>query len=80
LPVSNISLLTDSWEEIRGFAINIIAIVLGSIGEFAPPQNLPAGSTLMDEAVMISHHHQLDGCNRNRVLLPPLGSRHTALS
>jgi hypothetical protein len=46
LPVSNISRRIDSWEEIRGFAINITAVILGCIGEFPPPPYLAAGSAL----------------------------------
>lgn len=40
------SLRIDSWEEIRGFAINITAVILGCIGEFPPPPYLAAGSAL----------------------------------
>jgi hypothetical protein len=52
LPVSNLSRRIDSWEEIRGFAINITAVILGCIGEFPPPPYLAAGSALIDEAVI----------------------------
>lgn len=45
------SLLTDSWEEIRGFAINI-AIVLGTSANFHP-QDLATGSALTGEAEVV---------------------------